>query len=680
LLEHRGDYAGALQAYEAALAVDPASGYICAQAANVAIETGEAEKAVKLARRLLEIDPQSAKSHLILGRALWAHDDAAGAQVAFEEALKLDPKSTETILALGSLLGERAPDKARDILNRFIAENPDDAVEAHYQLAKIDFDAGLVGSAIGHLKAGLNLEPDSLPLHYALAQAYETQGSTDAALAEYRNIVQLEPSNVALVDRIGELHFAKGELDEARASFLQAHRLQPSDPLSSQWLASDAERQGEWGKAADYIKTSAALADDHALNLRLSYCYTQAGQLAEAVRTLEAAHERWPTDDQVAYYLALGYDDLKASEKSVKLLRQVLELKPAWRDARYQLAIILEKLNRLDEAEPEFRRLLVEKPDDDSALNYLGYSLADRGIKLEEAERLIREALRLSPAEPAYLDSLGWVLFKEGRPAEAVPELERASSRGPEDATVWDHLGDAYAAAGSTGSAWVAWRRAEALADTPLAAARKAVRIQGRFGPAELGELYMRHLAAAHGRLAKLSAVCRIEGMVLNHRFSYDGMLSFKGPQDLSLDLLGPLFVPLFRMRMGADGFTMDAIRIEGVDPALIRGAVEGMLAALREYFSGDLFALRPASYRKGWWGKGWLETAGRRLDLDAQGVRLAALAPPEGSGRVLLADFVKSEGRLVPTRFSVVGPGYSLSIKLGQVKTEFLPDPGFGK
>ena len=180
-----------------------------------------------------------------------------------------------------------------------------------------------------------------------------------------------------------------------------------------------------------------------------------------------------------------------------------------------------------------------------------------------------------------------------------------------------------------------------------------------------------------HGRVAKLSAVCRVEGEVLGRRFAYDGLLTFRGPRELSLDLLGPLFTPLFRVRLGPEGFSMDAIRVEGVDPDLIRQAVDLLFSSLREYLSGELFILRPARYEKRWWRRGWLKAADRRLDLDALDVRLAAVAPLAGQQRVVLDDFIKVAGRLVPRKISLVGFGYSLTIRMDQPKIEFLPESG---
>ncbi|MDD5656628.1 MAG: tetratricopeptide repeat protein [Elusimicrobia bacterium] len=672
LLQHRGDLAGAARAYDAALSADPDSPYLLRQAAEAALELGDSDRALALARRLEAADPASPQTRLLLGRVLWAREDAPGAQAAFETAVAIASGSAESVLALGDLLAERAPERARPLLLRLLKDHPEQAAEARHQLAGIEYEAGQIDAAIAHLRAGLAAEPSSLPLRYGLAQAYEAKFSTGAAIEEYQRILSVEPSNVALIDHVAQLYSDQGDPAEARTRFEEARRLQPSDPFSSQWLAADAERQDDWAAAAAYLKDSAALAEDASLCLRLSYYHTQAGDLAAAVDVLEAAHRRWPADDQVAYYLALGYDDIKRGAQAVELLRRVLEIKPDLREARFQLAAILEKAGRIEEAEAQFRRLLADKPDDAAALNYLGYALADRGRKLPEAEELIQRAVMLQPANAAYLDSLGWVHFKLGRLDQAVGELEAAARRGAQDAAVWDHLADAYAASGRPQEAWLGYRRAQALDEQPAAIRRKAEKLQRGFDSGALGGLYMKHLAALSGRLAKLSAVCKVSGRIGARDFSYDGLLTFKAPGELDLDLLGPLMMPIFRVRMAAEGFSMDDVRAPGLDPGLARRAVERLFALLRENLSGELFALRPARYRKRW-GRRAVAAGERRLDLDRDGVRLAAVTSPEG--KIILGDYFEVQGRLLPGRAEVSGRGWSLRLVLEQMKPVFTGD-----
>ncbi|MBI3554291.1 MAG: tetratricopeptide repeat protein [Elusimicrobia bacterium] len=678
LLEHRGDYAEALKAYESALAFDPDSVYICREAAGLALEVGQMDKAFRWAGRVVSLEPGSAEAHLLLGRVQWAKGDTEAAEASFEEALKLDPKSAESIYSLASLLSAKSPQKARELLERFLGANPAQAGEAHFQIAKLDMAAGRVAQAKIHLKSSIATSPDeeSLPARYALAQAYEVDHDTDAALSEYLKILKFEPQDVALLDHIGQIYFMKGNWEQLRQQFENAKSVKKDDPTANHWLALYAERKGEFSKAADYLKSSAALGEEPTLSLRLSYYLTQAGRLKEAVAVLETAHARWANNDQIAYFLALGYDDLKDDAKAVKLLRKVLELKPDYRDARYQLAVLLEKGGRIEEAAKEFRALLAQKPEDASVLNYLGYSLADRGLKLAEAEDMIARAVKLDPKNPAYEDSLGWVHFKLGRSSEAMHELFSALRGLPEDETVWDHLGDVYAARQDFGSAWRFWKKSESLYSPEAKLPRKASAVEDKFSPEVLGGDYQDYLAMAEGGYQKLSGLCEIKGVILGHSLAYTGLFTFKAPEDLSIDLLGPLFTPLLRIRLNKEGFLMDPLRIEGLDPANVMSAADASVAVIRDFLSGRFFTAKPARCKKGW-RTTQIEVGAWRLVLDKAGVRVHTVESASGSGVSLaLEQFSRVQGRQTPKVMTVTGKGFSLSIEFTNVKMEFKPLP----
>src|SRR5437870_9666163 len=86
-----------------------------------------------------------------------------------------------------------------------------------------------------------------------------------------------------------------------------------------------------------------------------------------------------------------------------------------------------ERQKKYDQAEEMFRKVLSTDPDNATALNYLGYMLADRGVKLEEALNYIKKAVNLDPANGAYLDSLGWAYFRLGKYELAEDNLLKAS-------------------------------------------------------------------------------------------------------------------------------------------------------------------------------------------------------------------------------------------------------------
>ena len=110
-------------------------------------------------------------------------------------------------------------------------------------------------------------------------------------------------------------------------------------------------------------------------------------------------------------------------------------------DLQYDLAMVAEKLERLDDMERILRQVIEAKPEDPQAYNALGYSLADRNLRLPEAKVLIQQAVKLAPKDPFIADSLGWVEFRLGNLAEAQRILEAAYTTKP-DAEIAAHLGE----------------------------------------------------------------------------------------------------------------------------------------------------------------------------------------------------------------------------------------------
>jgi tetratricopeptide (TPR) repeat protein len=127
---------------------------------------------------------------------------------------------------------------------------------------------------------------------------------------------------------------------------------------------------------------------------------------------------------------------------------------------RFQDAALEERRGKVAESEKKFRSLLALKPDYAEALNYLGYMLADRGVKLTEARAMVEKALSIEPANAAYLDSLGWVHFRLKDYARAEELLRRAVPASREDSTILEHLGDVLDATGRRREALDSYRQA----------------------------------------------------------------------------------------------------------------------------------------------------------------------------------------------------------------------------
>jgi tetratricopeptide (TPR) repeat protein len=223
--------------------------------------------------------------------------------------------------------------------------------------------------------------------------------------------------------------------------------------------------------------------------------YRQARQFDKALEEIEAAHKKYPDDEMVATIRATVLADLGRDADAIAAVRALSGAEPDREDylteaqiyektKRFDLmaeaidkalalsesddekATVLfmrgamyERQKKLDEAESAFREVLRISPDNSSAMNYLGYMFADKGIRLEEALALITKALEYDPENGAYLDSLGWVYYRLDRYAEAAAQLTRAAEKVSNDPVVHDHLGDAHFKLGNLREAITNWKR-----------------------------------------------------------------------------------------------------------------------------------------------------------------------------------------------------------------------------
>ena len=180
----------------------------------------------------------------------------------------------------------------------------------------------------------------------------------------------------------------------------------------------------------------------------------------EATLHLSRAAGLKPGNPEPHLLLGLSYLQGEKFERATSAFEKGLEYHPNDEDLRFNLGAAYDKLDRFPDVVREMEAVLALNPDHTDALNYLGYSYADRGINGEEAVELTRRAVALKPDNGAYVDSLGWALFKVGRVAEALREIKRASELVKDDPVIFEHLGEIYLIQKHQEAAKDAWLRA----------------------------------------------------------------------------------------------------------------------------------------------------------------------------------------------------------------------------
>jgi Flp pilus assembly protein TadD len=148
--------------------------------------------------------------------------------------------------------------------------------------------------------------------------------------------------------------------------------------------------------------------------------------------------------------------DNKQFQLVYNVLQDAVRRNPGDVDLSYDLAMAAEKIDKIGEMEILLRKLIADKPDYHNAYNALGYSLADRKLRLPEAKALIQKALEFAPDDPFIQDSLGWVEYRSGNLALAAQILQTAYQR-RQDAEIAAHLGEVLWGMGQTTEARAVW-------------------------------------------------------------------------------------------------------------------------------------------------------------------------------------------------------------------------------
>ena len=223
-------------------------------------------------------------------------------------------------------------------------------------------------------------------------------------------------------------------------------------------LSQIAQKQGLLSQADEWLTRIPPTSDPLKVALRRATLLSQQGLKTDALKILEGVKVNSPQEVRLkALALSQWFREGKQINAALSTIENALAQFPADPDLQSEMAMLCEKLGRFDQMENLLRGLMKTKPTDPHAFNALGYSLADRKIRLDEARELILKAIQLAPRDPFIQDSLGWLEYRVGNLQEATRILEAAFKERP-DAEIAAHLGEVYWVTGQTEKAGNIWR------------------------------------------------------------------------------------------------------------------------------------------------------------------------------------------------------------------------------
>ena len=321
-------------------------------------------------------------------------------------------------------------------------------------------------SAIKYLAAFLAESPASRAAGGALAQLYVDQKRYGEARAVFQKLLEAEPSDRELQSAVAAISLQMKDYATAERIFSELKTAGYGEPgVMSFYLAEIAEETHRYDEALARYREVTEGDRAWAAKLRIAAVMGKQGKTDEARRYLAAldpdGHEEAVQAKQAEAQLLQDAHDYQGA---YNLLSAALAGDPDSTELLYDVAMVAEKLDRLDEVESRLKRVIELKPDNAQALNALGYTLVDRTARAAEGMKLIEKAHELSPEDPFILDSLGWGHFRLGNLDESEKFLRRALAERP-DPEIAAHLGEVLWAKGEKGRAQEVWQ--SQLKETP---------------------------------------------------------------------------------------------------------------------------------------------------------------------------------------------------------------------
>jgi tetratricopeptide (TPR) repeat protein len=473
----------ALEEYSKSALYDPGNEELILELSGRYIKQKEPEKAVEILTRATALPDASgalfARLGLVYSR-LGKDELAIGAS---QSAIKRAPKSLTGYQTLFLIYLQKG--RAQDALKVLDQAAKQTDVTGEYLVDLAELYTNLERQApsqreftrtgaLAVLNRAAKLSPSNPLIRLKLADGFNALGDSTNAVQIYLQLLNRYGDRLAVREdvraKLADIYL-RGKNPEKAAEQLKAMvQDNPANAEAYYYLGSLAYDQKKLPEAADFFHKALLLKDD----FEQAY-YDLAGvqigldQPKEALATLDKARGKFlngPNGFVLEFSTALAYSRGKDYTNAIKhftsaeLMARATEPKRLNQMFYFQVGSTYEREGDLDQAEKYFDKCLQISPNFSEALNYLGYMWAEHGMKLEKARELIEKAVKLEPKNAAYLDSLGWVLYKLNQPKEALENIQKAIDLTEEvDATLYDHLGDVYAALKLNVKAREAWSK-----------------------------------------------------------------------------------------------------------------------------------------------------------------------------------------------------------------------------
>ena len=454
------------------LAREPENENAVEQLTRLLLDEGKSQEALSSLKGIVERAP-TARLWDLLGDAYTQIHDFTNAEQAYRKAAEAQPDDINHRRGLAqTLLSEEKYPEALEQY-RQLAEMDADDPNNYLRLAEIYQQLKQLDKAEQNVLLAKQRAPGNLDVIYYESSIYEDEGRFEDSIRVLSDAVagvkaqsEFTPSRrhtlAVLYQQLGQLYREVSNYVAAVNTFEEMLRLGPEEDRRARVMIIDTYREArDIPKALDASrKALEAYPKDRPIRITRALLYGENAQTDQAVSQLRELLDGTAADSEIQLDLAQVYEQGRRwpeAEQAVHAAEKIARQPSEKEMAGFLLGAVFERQNKFDLAEEQFRQVLKENPRNASVLNYYGYMLADRSIRLDEATDMIKRALAEDPANPAYQDSLGWAYFKQNKFPEAEEFLRKAASRDSHDPTILSHLGDLYSKTGKDHLAETQW-------------------------------------------------------------------------------------------------------------------------------------------------------------------------------------------------------------------------------
>lgn len=445
--------------------LDPTSTEAQQAVTEMLIATGKLNETEPYLTKLLSKEDTRANGFLYINSLLGRSTDKAGVLRLVQSLAKPYPDLAEAQLATAQAawLANR-DDVAITALDKVDTINPGWNVAALLK-GQVLFRKS-PQAALDFYRDYLDSHPDANEIRINYAKLLVSQKAYDAAKKEYPAIIESAKNdaanNSAEVNAIiGLLSYQSADYAAAETYFKQALAFNFKDVDQIYiYLGQTAEKQNQDQAAINWYQKVPTGPRYLEAQINLANVIARTQSVDKAIESLDEA-EDLNTEQQIIVIQSQAalLTKAKRNEEAFALLENAIKNLPNTPDLVYDYALVAERLQKFDLMESELRKAIAEKPDFAAAYNALGYSFADRNIRLGEAIKLIEKALSFSPNDHYMLDSLGWAHFRKGNLDKALQYLQQAYAINP-DPEIAAHLGEVLWLKGQHDAAKKIWGEA----------------------------------------------------------------------------------------------------------------------------------------------------------------------------------------------------------------------------